>query len=124
MRLMKRVIRGTFTVESKTDNKSKVGNGGGTGTIYQVKVTLAQSNPPIWRRFLVAGNVQLGTFHEIIQDVMGWTNSHLHEFQTKDRRRYGSKHPEYDFDMDDDLLDEQKALLSAVTPRQGASLSY
>ena len=52
-----------------------------TSPIYQLKVTLADSKPPIWRRILVASDVDLGLFHHILQDVMGWTDSHLHQFR-------------------------------------------
>ena len=48
--------------------------------IYQVKVTLKGSKPPIWRRILVASDTRLGKLHRILQEVMGWTDSHLHQF--------------------------------------------
>ncbi len=48
--------------------------------IYQIKITLNNSKPPIWRRFLVESNAKLPDLHKIIQTVMGWTNSHLHQF--------------------------------------------
>ena len=48
--------------------------------IYQIKITLNDTKPPIWRRFLVESNVKLPDLHKIIQTVMGWTNSHLHQF--------------------------------------------
>jgi len=49
--------------------------------IYQLKVTLDDSKPPIWRRLLVPGNINLFELHAIIQLSMGWTNSHLHMFR-------------------------------------------
>ncbi len=49
--------------------------------IYQIKITLNNSKPPIWRRLLVESNVKLPDLHKIIQTVMGWTNSHLHQFE-------------------------------------------
>lgn len=49
-------------------------------SIYQIKVTLQDSKPTIWRRFLVGDNVTLHNLHDILQIVMGWTNSHLHHF--------------------------------------------
>ncbi len=49
--------------------------------IYQLKITLRGSRPPIWRRIQVRGNTSLAKLHDIIQIVMGWTNSHLHQFQ-------------------------------------------
>jgi len=51
--------------------------------IYQIKITLNDTKPPIWRRFLVESNVKLPDLHKIIQTVMGWTNSHLHQFDKK-----------------------------------------
>jgi len=51
------------------------------GSIYQLKVTLKDSKPPIWRRFLVREDTDLSCLHEILQDVMGWTGSHLYEFE-------------------------------------------
>ena len=39
---------------------------------------------PIWRRFLVDSNIKLPHLHKIIQTVMGWTNSHLHDFRIND----------------------------------------
>lgn len=53
-------------------------------SIYQIKVTLNDSKPPIWRRFLVGDNVTLAKLHDIVQTVMGWTNSHLHHFIIND----------------------------------------
>ncbi len=47
---------------------------------YQFRITLADIKPPIWRRIQV-GNCTLDKFHEHIQTAMGWTNSHLHQFE-------------------------------------------
>jgi len=49
-------------------------------SIYQIKVTLKDSKPPIWRRVLVPDMISLHPLHTILQIVMGWTNSHLHQF--------------------------------------------
>lgn len=51
-----------------------------TSTIYRLKITLEGIKPPIWRRVEVA-DCSLAKLHGIIQDCMGWTNSHLHVFQ-------------------------------------------
>ncbi len=58
--------------------------GGATGQVYQFKVTLLGSNPPIWRRIQVE-NCTLEKLHEYLQIVMGWTNSHMHHFRVEDR---------------------------------------
>jgi hypothetical protein len=51
-----------------------------TDTVYQFKITLLESKPPIWRRIQVK-DCTLDKLHEHIQTVMGWTNSHLHHFK-------------------------------------------
>ena len=49
-------------------------------SVYQIKITLARSQPPIWRRIQVQGDTTLAELHSILQVVMGWSNSHLHRF--------------------------------------------
>lgn len=48
--------------------------------ILQFKVTLQHTSPAIWRRFQVRDNKTFYDLHLIIQCVMGWYNSHLHQF--------------------------------------------
>ncbi len=58
-----------------------------TGPVYQFKITLKESQPPIWRRFQIL-DCTLDKLHEHIQAAMGWTNSHLNHF-TIEGRLYG-----------------------------------
>jgi hypothetical protein len=58
------------------------------GSVYQLKITLADTRPPIWRRVLVPSDVTLDRLHEIVQAAFGWWNYHLHEFEIG-RARYG-----------------------------------
>lgn len=53
--------------------------------IYQLKVSLKNSKPKIWRRILVASYTELYDLHNILQITMGWTDSHLHQF-IKDKK--------------------------------------
>ena len=53
---------------------------------FQFKILLAESQPLIWRRFTVTDDYRLDRFHQVLQIVMGWTNSHLHEFRIRDRQ--------------------------------------
>ena len=48
--------------------------------VYQLKITLEGSKPPIWRRIQVASNITLSELHRIIQVAMGWWDCHLHQF--------------------------------------------
>jgi hypothetical protein len=49
--------------------------------IYQFRITLNDSKPPIWRRIQVPENYSFWDLHVAIQDVMGWEDYHLHEFE-------------------------------------------
>ena len=89
---------------------------------YQLKISLMNSEPAIWRRLLVPGSVRLSVLHAIIQEVMGWTNSHLHEFKMGDT---SYSDPEFGLQEDDpDVEDEFKVRLSEAAPREGDWFLY
>ena len=48
--------------------------------IIRLKVTLRGVKPPVWRRLLMPGTMNLGQLHMAIQATMGWHDSHLHVF--------------------------------------------
>lgn len=52
----------------------------GSQSIYQLKITLLDGHPPIWRRFEVSDDLTLRKLHNILQVVMGWENEHLYDF--------------------------------------------
>jgi hypothetical protein len=82
--------------------------------VYQLKITLRDSKPPIWRRVEVSANTSFYLLHCIMQGAMGWMNGHLHQF-VKDEEHYGlpSKedffevHDERKFKLSDLLLGEK-----------------
>ncbi len=49
--------------------------------VYQFKITLLDTKPPIWRRIQVPENYRFWDLHVAIQDAMGWEDDHLHEFR-------------------------------------------
>lgn len=53
--------------------------------VFQLRITLRDSKPPIWRRVAVPADITLGQLHEVIQIAMGWTDSHLHQFMLQDK---------------------------------------
>lgn len=89
--------------------------------ICQLKVTLLDSKPPIWRRILVRGDVRLDILHLILQETMGWMNAHLHQF-TAHGASYG---PHYD-GLGDELEYENEARyrLSQLLNTEKDSLKY
>jgi hypothetical protein len=54
-----------------------------TKEIIQMKISLNDIQPEIWRRFIVPSSISLDDLHDIIQFVMGWTNTHLYGFYIK-----------------------------------------
>lgn len=52
-------------------------------TTLQIKVTLRDVRPPIWRRLLVPSDILLPQLHEVLQVAMGWQNCHLHLFRIR-----------------------------------------
>ncbi len=69
--------------------------------IYQIKVTLRDSTPPIWRRIQVKGDTKLDELHDILQIAMGWTDSHLHTFR-REAAEYGVPDPDFPDSMEDE----------------------
>jgi hypothetical protein len=49
--------------------------------IYQLKITLDDTRPPVWRRILLPANATFRDLHETIQLSFGWSDYHLHDFQ-------------------------------------------
>lgn len=49
--------------------------------VYQFKITLKGTKPPIWRRIQVPETYNFWDLHVAIQDAMGWWDYHLHEFK-------------------------------------------
>ena len=88
-------------------------------TIYQLKISLADTKPPIWRRVQVFSSTTLQELHFIIQESMGWYNSHLHQFLI-DGVEYGKPAPEYDFHV----TDEAKIKLSKVVGGEKVKFLY
>jgi hypothetical protein len=60
--------------------------------IYQLKVPLLDTRPPIWRRLLVPAGLTLEQLHDVLQVAMGWDDSHLHDFRIG-QKRFGKPDP-------------------------------
>ena len=49
--------------------------------VYQLKVSLRDISPLIWRRLLVTSDTSIAHLHAMLQIVMGWEDVHLHRFR-------------------------------------------
>jgi len=90
--------------------------------IYQLKITLRDSRPPIWRRVLVPADFTLAKLHWVIQHAMGWTNSHLHHFRVGETY-YSLPAPYTDWDELNEK-DSRKVRLDQIAPRVKAKFVY
>lgn len=82
--------------------------------LYQFKITLMESMPPIWRRIQVQ-DCTLEDLHEHIQTAMGWTNSHLHQFEIGGET-YGDPELLHDDVDGTECIDSTRTLLSEIVP--------
>ena len=91
--------------------------------IYQIRITLKGSKPPIWRKLAVASDIVLADLHEVIQIAMGWTNSHLHQFK-KGHEYFVTKVTPWGEPTDMEGEDEEAVTLGEVCPRVRSKLIY
>jgi len=70
--------------------------------IFQVRISLADVTPEVWRRVAVPGAYTLDRVHRVIQYAMGWQNYHLHSFEI-DGVQYGEPDPDGELDLRDEL---------------------
>lgn len=91
-----------------------------TGVVYQLKITLLDTKPPIWRRVLIDGAGTLDHLHEVIQAAFGWWGYHLHDFEVG-RTRYAV--PDPDDDWGAPTKDERRTRLDAIA-KAGSKLTY
>jgi pRiA4b ORF-3-like protein len=78
-------------------------------TAVQLRISLMEHTPTIWRRLLVPGEITLAKLHPIFQAAMGWEDYHLHYFEIDDER-YGV--PDEDWEIED--TDEEGVTFSDV----------
>lgn len=102
--------------KAKTPDKPKTNK---PTQVYQLKITLKDARPPIWRRVLAPDNLTLNQLHQVIQVAMGWYDAHLHEFEIAGVS-YGS--PDFDFGID--MKDDNRVRLSQVIGKNTKRFRY
>ena len=91
--------------------------------IYQIKVTLLGTDPPIWRRLLVPADLTLEQLHDVVQVAMGWEDCHMHEFRIG-QQRFGEPDPMEQVLGGPRTASERTARLFSVLARVGAKAVY
>ncbi len=103
-----------FAFKVKTPTKG----GKKADTIYQLKITLQGTKPPIWRR-VQTKDCTLALLHEIIQVAMGWQFSHLYDFEVAGER-YGDQQLIEDMEWESD----RKMKLSQIVRAGHSRFTY
>ena len=88
-----------------------------TDTLFQLKITLLDIKPPIWRRIQIR-DCTLDALHDVLQVVMGWENCHLHRFDINGQAFGDPDLFEEDF-LEFDMRDSRKTMLSQIVPKDG-----
>ena len=109
-------------ISERTSATRKRTTGRQTDLVWQLKVTLAETKPPIWRRIQVPGSISLYDLHEILQVVMGWQSYHLYEFQVGETI-YSDPDPEDAF-FEREVTNARRVKLSQVAPEPNAKFRY
>jgi DNA-binding Lrp family transcriptional regulator len=92
----------------------------GKTTVYRFKIILQDTDPVIWRR-IETEDVTLKKLHELIQTAMGWTNSHLHQFEIADARYTDPRFIMGDFD-DFGAIDYSGIRIGDLVSKHGSKL--
>ena len=107
---------------SKRKTTSKPSAKAATTILFQFKVTLLGSAPTIWRRIQVQ-DCTLDNLHEHIQTAMGWTNSHLHQFEIRGERYGDPELLEAGFE-DFECIDSTTTRVSELIPTTGKRFAF
>jgi hypothetical protein len=86
-------------------------------TVHTIKVTLAGSQPPIWRRLQVPSTMTLRALHDVLQVAFGWEDYHMWVFETP-LGRYGLA------DRDLEISSAAAKRLGQVAPHKTDRLGY
>lgn len=81
-----------------------------SNSTYRIRVGIAGSEPEIWRRLSLPGDIRLNTLHQVIQTAFGWDGWHPHEFEATGRHAAA--------------IDEREVTLAALAPDEGSRLRY
>lgn len=70
--------------------------------IYQLRITLDEVDPAVWRRVQVPGGYTLDRLHRVVQYAVGWSDYHLHAFDIGGLQ-YGTPDPDGLLEVRDEL---------------------
>ena len=96
------------------------------GDIYRLRIELDGTEPPLWRRVEVSSRLHLDQLHDVLQVVIGWTDSHLHRFASHPDHREDTSYYLCPFDVaeGDEGTPEERVRIDDVLAAVGDRLYY
>jgi hypothetical protein len=97
-----------------------------TNTVHQLKISIREIRPLIWRRILVPSNISLAELHKVFQLAMPWLNYHMYQFivgSQQDGDFYGIQFAD-DSDFDREVKNDKKFSLADIAPTRGCKFFY
>ena len=102
----------SFYIEEQTSKK------------LNIKISLINSDPEIYRIVEVPSNIRLESFAEVINTAMGWEGYHLHLFQ-KGKTIYTTEESDDDFWFNlDNTVNSYSLSLGELLTRKGSHIKY
>jgi hypothetical protein len=93
------------------------GNRASVPVVHRIKVTIAGSKPPIWRRLEVPSAISLVGLHEVLQTAFDWDGGHLWLFEAG-MDTFGVD------DLGTPSKDARRLTLGQVAPSKGFTMTY
>jgi Plasmid pRiA4b ORF-3-like protein len=90
--------------------------------VYQLKISLRDIHPAVWRRIQVWEETKLSQLHRILQLILNWEDYHVHQFVVG-RRFYAEPDPEDNW-FGRKVIDERHVTLRSLASRVGAEFQY
>lgn len=73
---------------------------------YQIKVTIENTKPPVWRRLEIPNQITFRDLHDMLQEVFGWQEMHLHGFSFQNTGVTVGNEGSFDYDENELLADD------------------
>ena len=84
--------------------------------MLQLRAWLVESEPEVWRQFVIDPRLTMEQLHTVLQIAFGWQSEQFHE---QDGRRYGRPNA-----ADEDVIDERKLQLGPVFDHDRKRIAY
>jgi hypothetical protein len=88
-------------------------------TLYQLRITLQEVQPPVWRRIQVK-DCSLARLHRIIQVAVGWEDYHLYSFEIEGTEYGDPELVQPDLEMEDACA----TWLGEIVPEDGGRFRF